>query len=152
MVPEIRPATVADIEVIAPRVRAADRRELWDAYGQLPVQVIDASFQASSSCWTGTVDGQPIVMFGVVPVTAGIGRPWMIGTDLVEVYQKIFLKRCRGVVAEFHREYELLVNWVAADNKQALQWLAWLGFTILPAEIMGHNLKPFHKFERWRDD
>jgi hypothetical protein len=151
MTPSIVLADSSHIPLIAANVRHADREELKACSGRTPAEVMALGLAVSEVAWTGLVDGVPVCMFGVAPAeTEGIGRPWMIGTKLLERYQMVFLRRCRKRVELMHAFFPLLENWVDARNEMAIKWLSWLGFTFDLAAPAGVAGMPFHRFERRR--
>lgn len=86
-------------------------------------------------------------MWGVgdLNVLAGIGAPWLLGTDAVEKHQRQFLRRSLEWRSELLKRYLILRNFVHAENKVSIRWLKWLGFELSdPVEMNGHT---FHLFE-----
>lgn len=145
---EVVPALYGHIAHIAENIRPADKRELADIWCQSPVVALTDSLKESSHAWTGLVDDEPICMFGVVPagILGDIGRPWMIGTDKLDKYAVIFLRRCAPCVELMQREYSMLLNMVAAENKMGVRWLKWLGFKMGEVEQYGPTtIRKFHK-------
>lgn len=137
--PAVVTAEIQHIELIAERIRPADREEIWALYRQSPVECLIDSFRLSRLAWTGLVDGVPVCMFGVVQVSKDgrAGRPWMIGTELLDKYQKVFLRRCAGQVETMQMCFDSLENVVDARNERAIKWLRWLGFSFSEPEPMG---------------
>jgi len=142
---EIIPATSSHAAVVAACIRQADRDELA-MIGQSPLFAAVSSLNASLKAWAGIVDGSPICMFGVSEWPDGTGRPWMIATEELEPNQKIFLRKCRICVDAMQEGYGILHNFVSAENKTAIKWLRWLGFTIGPLQPYGINDEPFYYF------
>lgn len=132
----IVPATLNHIPWVANHVRPEDRVELRDLYGHDPFSALTLSYFVSDWAMTGLVRGEPVCMFGVAPADGqpGVGRPWMIGTSLLDRYQVVFLRNCRPQVARMQENYPLLENWVDRGNKRALRWLRWLGFGMMPSD------------------
>ena len=87
-------------------------------------------------------------MFGVgkAPVD-GMGFPWLLGTDEITKYSKPFLRESRAFVSTIRKHYTLLVNWVSGENKEAVRWLKWLGFTFETEEnyLVDPDV-PFYQF------
>jgi len=128
---EIIRAQWEHIQPIAENVREADRLELWAAAMHTPTQTMESSLKISDMAWTGLIDGIPVCMFGVAPVgfIGNVGRPWMVGTDLLDKYPFVFLRRCRKCVKMMLDLYPMLENYVDLRNKKAIGWLKWLGFS-----------------------
>lgn len=150
MIPDIVRAERYHIQTIADNVREADRQEMWAFSCQTPEQVLEQSFEMSQLAFTGTLDGVPVVMFGVVSasIVGGTGRPWLIGTEALDRHSIIFLKRCRRQLDIFQMCFDRLENYVDVRNKRAIQWLKWLGFTFGETVPLGPFNHPFMKFSR----
>lgn len=151
--PRIEPAQVGHVALVAPRVRQADRDELWASSHETPFDALATGVQISTSAWTGFVGDEPVCMFGVAPASllGAVGVPWMIGTDAVERHQMAFLRRCRPCVDRMRSLYDVLVNYVDDRNVVAQRWLRWLGFHVGPAAPHGVEGLPFRRF-MWRRD
>jgi Protein of unknown function (DUF2833) len=134
--------------MVAASVRADDRAELA-AVGQSPLMAAVTSLHSSTKAWTGIVDGEPICIFGVSEWADGSGRPWMIATDKLEPNQRIFLRKCKECVAAMLDGYNLLHNFVSADNTTAIKWLQWLGFEIGQLQPYGKNGETFYYFWKY---
>lgn len=145
----IVPATDAHAVELAPRLRAADIREIAAGSGAAPLEALLVSLRRSTEAWAGTVDGAVACIFGVGPLSllGGEGCPWLLGSDLVERNAFGFARRNRAVVARWLRTYPVLRNYVDARNGQAIRWLGWLGFTLMPPVPYGVSRLPFHPFE-----
>lgn len=146
----IRPASPDDVADLAPRLRAADRAEVWASHRATPFEALDCSVRWSDDARAGLVDGVVMCLWGVVPLSliGRVGSPWMLASDDLERHPRLFLRRCRDVVAEMQAPYRLLTNHVDARNRLSIRWLRWLGFEIGPAEPWGFDRLPFHRFER----
>lgn len=147
---EIVPATDAHAVELAPRMRAADIREIEAAIGLEALEALRLSLLRSTEAWAGMVDGEVACVFGVGPLSllGGEGCPWLLGSDLVERNAIAFARRNRAMVARWLCTYRVLRNHVDARNSQAIRWLGWLGFTLKPAVPYGVRRLPFHPFER----
>ncbi len=145
---EIVTARYEHISHIAANVRESDRQELFDYSLLSPVEALERSYSISKLAWTGLIDGEPVVMFGVVSASllSDTGIPWMIGTTELDKHQITFLKRCKPVVHKMNMCYKRLENYVAAYNIKAIQWLKWLRFEFDEPQPMGLFKKPFIKF------
>ena len=148
MVPSIVPAAISHIPHIAANIREADKTELWDYLLMRPMEALTMSLEVSTLAWTGMADDIPVCMFGVAPASTltDTGRPWMIGTRLVDVYAFAFLRRNRKMVEVMKDHYPRLENYVEDCNTRAIQWLKWLKFTIGRPEPIGPFQKPFCMF------
>ncbi|GAA0567449.1 hypothetical protein ACFQH5_15675 [Halomonas salifodinae] len=146
---EIRPATLADADALAPRMRQADRDEIWAASRQSPGDSLRNAVRASRQPLAGVIDGELACLLGVVPQSTlgGTGAAWMLGSEVIERHPLVFLRHSRPALAEIARGFNYLHNWVDARNTVAIRWLAWLGFTIHDPEPFGVFGMPFHHFE-----
>ncbi|RJT42009.1 DUF2833 domain-containing protein [Mesorhizobium waimense] len=142
----IVPARAAHVRSIARRMRQADRDEVSAASGRSPADALIFSLRKSSHAWTALIDGVPEVMFGVgdINVLAGVGAPWLLGTDAVDRHYVAFLRRSVGFRDQLLRRYSTLRNFVDVRNRASIRWLRWLGFTLSdPIEYRGHEFRLF---------
>lgn len=144
---EIIPATPAHIRTIARRMRQADRDEVFAVSRLTPGQALCKSLRKSSQAWTAMINGRPEIMFGVgdLNILAGVGAPWLLGTEAVEEHYVAFLRGSVEWRNQLLRRYETLRNFVDARNRASIRWLRWLGFKLFdPVNLRGHE---FHLFE-----
>lgn len=113
-------------------MRKADVDEVAAARGVTPFEAMALSLRKSARAWTIIADGVPIAMFGVgdVNILAGIGSPWMLGTDELPRHSTIFLRNCAYWVGQLLEGYSVLRNCVDDRNKLSIRWLRWLGFEV----------------------
>lgn len=139
-------AKPSHIRTIAARMRTADREEVLAASGRSPLAALAYSFRKSSCCWTAVIDGRPELMWGVgdINILAGVGAPWLLGTDAVEENFRVFLRVSSNWPAQLLQRYSVLRNFVDARNTVSVRWLEWLGFQLLdPVEFRGHQFRLF---------
>lgn len=129
-------------------MRPEDTAELWASSLLSPAEVAALGI-ARGEAWVGLVDGEPVCVFGVAQasILSAEGMPWMVGTMRLPFLKRSFVAGSREVVAEMHRRFPVLRNFVDARNSHAIRWLKWLGFTIMEAEPHGPFGLPFHPFE-----
>lgn len=146
MTPELRPAVASDIDAMLPHIRAADVDEMA-ALGKTAEEAMRGGLAAGDWTMTGLVDGVPVCMFGVAPLSVlnGIGAPWMLATDGLEAAQVPFLRTCRPVVRAMRDSYPRLLNIVDERNTVARRWLRWLGFRfdLDAVKFNGQTFLPF---------
>jgi hypothetical protein len=144
---EIVRAAPEHIQTIADRMREDDRREVEAMNDSTPAEALTFSLRKSSRAWTVVMDGQPEVMFGVgdINILAGVGAPWLLGTDAVLAHQVEFLRGSREWISQLLRRYSVLRNFVDARNAASIRWLRWLGFSI--SDPIMHRGHAFHMFE-----
>jgi hypothetical protein len=128
-------------------MRQADRDEVFAASKKTPREALEYSLAKSTEAWTVLIDGRPEIMFGVgdINILAGVGAPWLLGTDAVEEHAKVFLRGSITWRNQLLSRYSTLRNFVDARNTASLRWLKWLGFRVLDPVEMGGN--QFHLFE-----
>jgi len=145
----IESATEADARELAPVLRAADRLEIERLLGQHdPLEPLLASVHGAREAWTGRADGEIVCMWGVCPATliGPTGIPWLLGSDLVPLHRKAFLRENKRWVAHALDLFPLLRNVVDARYAEAIRWLRWLGFTLHAPRAMGVHGEDFIPF------
>ena len=144
----VRAARLEDALVVAANMREADRREVWASSHSTPERAIRESLRVSTSAWVGYYDGVPVCVFGVAPLNmiAGIGSPWLLGTETLAERPASFLRRCRPYVRKMLAVYPKLVNHVDERNEASKRWLSWLGFELGEPEPHGPFGIPFRPF------
>ena len=143
---DIVPARAGHVRTIARRMRKADRDEVAAASGKSPAEALIYSLRKSSQAWTCIIAGKPEMMFGVgdLNVLAGIGAPWLLGTDAVERHYLAFLRGSVSWRDQLLRRYPIMRNFVDDRNKVSMRWLQWLGFTLSdPVVVGGHTFRIF---------
>jgi len=145
----IVPATAEHAAAMAPRMREADRQEVWATSMSTPLDALERSLARSRRAHAGLADGVVVCLFGVAPVTVmgDVGMPWLLGSEELPRYAVPFLRRNRPYVAAMSRDYRVLTNYVDARNALSIRWLRWLGFAIMSTEPYGALKLPFHRFE-----
>ena len=150
----VRPAVAADAALLAPKLRAADLRELAAASKETPLSLLEHGIASSNPCYAivDTHDA-PIALFGASPDTrrANAGLVWLLASDELVKYSLVFLRHGRTWLDRLHERYELLWNYVDARNEEHIRWLQWCGFTFLRrVEEHGVERRPFYQFARRR--
>lgn len=145
----IRPTEPGDAARLFANLRPSDLTEC-QAYGQADIAAgIEASVRRSVLCWTALVDGEVAAILGVAPlnILTGMGSPWMLGTPLVDRYQRVLVRKTPEYIARMLKAFPHLVNFVHARNTTSVRWLRRLGFTLHEAVPFGPLGEPFHPFE-----
>lgn len=150
----VRTARTDDAAALAPRLRAADLREIEGATGESPGSVLDAGLSESDPCFA-IVDERdaPVALFGVVPDAAApdVGLIWLLAADELERHGLSFVRECGEWVAELQLRYRVLWNWVDARNRIHVRWLIWCGFELLErVDDHGSGALPFYLFQKVR--
>lgn len=150
----VRPATLEDIEMLAPRLRTADVEEVRAAIGFYSVAYLTQAYLASDPCYVMVgEEGELVGIYGVVPnpVQLNSGAVWMHCTDDLVKYPFQFLRRCRAEINALHDDYELLFNFIDARNTVHVKWLRWSGFKFINYhQNYGKEQRPFYEFVRIR--
>lgn len=126
-------------------MRQADIDEVA-VLGRTPIAAMVVSLRNSERAWTIIADGRPISMFGVgeTNILAGVGAPWMLGTDAVHDHVVPFLRAGRCWVRQLLEGYTVLRNCVDDRNTLSIRWLKWLGFEVgKPVAFKGHLFRIF---------
>ncbi|MHB0785575.1 phage protein Gp13 family protein [Bradyrhizobium sp. 5.13L] len=127
-------------------MRKADRDEIAAASGKSPAEALAFSLRKSSQAWTAIIDGRPEVMFGVADlnILAGVGAPWLLGTDAIDRHFRQFLRRSVSWRDQLLRRYPVLRNFVDDRNVVSIRWLRWLGFRFTdPVTFRGYAFRAF---------
>lgn len=142
------------IEDLAPRMREADRLEIWASSHALPHDGLVAAVSRSREKWAVEKNGRCICLFGVVPMNllTGVGSPWLLGSEDLHVIKIPFLRHSRPIIESMLERYEILSNHVHISNTLSLAWLAWLKFTIAPPRPYGVEGLLFHPVTRKRGE
>lgn len=132
-------------------MRQADRDEVAASHGITPAKALALSLRKSSRAWTIIADGRPIAMFGVgdVNILAGVGSPWLLGTDDVRRIMIPFLRGGGYWVGQLLEGYSVLRNCVDDRNTLSIRWLRWLGFKM--GEPVAFRGQLFRLFEMRAD-
>lgn len=142
------PATEDDARELAPLLRAEDRAEISALSGRDPAGLLVESVAASWESTTYRADGALICIGGVAPLSliGSTGVPWLMGTDLVPVHRKAFMRHSREAMPRWLARFPILRNVVDARYAEAIRWLRWLGFRFGDPVIVGVAGLPFLPF------
>jgi hypothetical protein len=145
---EIREIEEGDIAVLVRDMRKHDVQEVNAATRMGVRNAVETSVNLSTYAKTGLVNDELVCMWGVCPISliSSSGSPWMLGTDLIEKKQRIFLRRSKPWLEDIKKDYKTLENHVDERNTLSVRWLKWLGFEMKKAEPYGVNGELFHKF------
>lgn len=145
----IREATEADCHYLFPRLRKGDLKEIALSSGDTTVGVLLRAVASSEEAWVAMGDsGVPFGVYGVTRVET-LGCPWMVATPDVYGFSKELVRDGRAWVQSILPCYNMLFNFVHADNTPSIAWLRKLGFTI--GELIpeyGVGKAPFYFFHQ----
>lgn len=141
-------ATAAHVGPIAVAMRSIDAAECA-AFGHSPKQALRGGLRSSVAAWTARLEGRPVAMFGVSPLSLieGRGQPWMLGTDAVALCGPAVMRLSRRYLALMHSLFPRLENRVSVRNDVAIRWLSYLGFEFGASAVFGgESMREF-----WRE-
>lgn len=146
---EVRKAIKGDAEHIAENMRQGDKDEIMASSKADPLTALGMGFLYSKHCFTGTVDGEPVAMFGLteVPHCERIANVWMLGTKKLDTIKISWLKISKGFIKDALEMYPFLYNFVAVNNHASVKLLKFLGATFsapAPYGAEGKNFMYFH--------
>lgn len=144
----IRLATEEDVAQMAPKLRQADKNEVWASDGYSPLEALRTSYSLSKPCFTAVLDDEPLAMFGTVPILSNVGSIWLLGTDSVSKAPTSFLRWSRRLLPFLLQPYDMVCNLVDARNTVHIRWIRWLGFTFIRKTTHGPQQLPFYEFAR----
>ena len=127
-------ATLEDCLELAPKLRQSDIQEIWSSNRYTPTEALVESREASGKhAYTLNLDGIPVGMFGVAPLTStsttsDIGVVWLLGADNMTSYKKGFYKVSIKYLQLFLDMYKTVFNYVDERNTISSKWLESLGF------------------------
>lgn len=145
---EVRSATENDGRWLATRLRKADLREIWSAYGMDGETGFWAAFNNSEEVYSVVYKNEVVAIFGVCILSylSNQGGIWMLATDQLDTIGISFARHTRTIIQEFLTRYSSLVNWVDSRNTQSIAWLRINGFEIKEACPYGVFGELFHYF------
>jgi len=130
----VTPSTYQDADELAATARRQDIREVEDISGKPLFLNLIVAVGMGKPCLTArTLSGELLCMMGIVPIGKGQGAIAMIGTPLIEQERFSFLRGAKDVMSylESRTDYDFLCNVVDARNKLHIDFLKWLGFSML---------------------
>lgn len=144
----VKPAEMADAELVAAMVRPADYAELQASSGSRVIDTLRWGIEHAEVALTGWSKDGPLCMFGVTDtsVLTRHGPPWLISTTLVDRYHLSFLRNSKPYFDAMRERYDSLSNYVDERHTVAQRWLKWLGFNMAPPEPYGIAKMPFRRF------
>lgn len=145
----IVPATVGHAVRMAPRMRAADAREVWAAGRLTPMAALSYSLEETPEPWAAIVRGRCMAIWGVAPAStlSGVGTPWLLAAEgFPRGVRGEFLRLSRRFVDEWLADYSCLTNMVDVRNHASITWLTWLGAAWEAPEPCGPDGVLFRRF------
>lgn len=141
---EVVPATLAHARAI--ELRDGDRREI-EAFGLSPGEGLARSLARSVWADAYLAGGEVAALAGLAmqPLLGGVAMPWLLTGRPVDRHRKAFLRLTRDRTHRMLADHGTLVAEVHAEYREAVRWLAWLGFTLAPPRPLGPVGALFHQ-------
>lgn len=142
----LREAVLEDT-LIAPRLREADKEELYQSGHDSALYGLSQSFLHSEKTWAILIDDVCEGLMGVSELEDGSGVLWAMTTNEAIKDKKVFRQ---GAALGFEKlaRFNHLHNYVCGSNIVHIMWLQKMGFTIhFDNYIVPRNV-PFYYFSR----
>ena len=147
----VRTAVAEDAELLAPRLRSADRDEILAVLGKVDsVAWLRQGIALSAPCFSVTDQaGLLLALFGANPGEHGDGKVWLLGAPELLRHRFAIGRVSKQWVGILHAHYRILWNYVDERNEAHLRWLKWCGFEFTDRiEEFGIEGRPFYRFEK----
>jgi hypothetical protein len=141
---EVVPATLDHARAI--ELRDGDAREI-EALGLSPREGLARSLVRSvwADAYLAGDEVAALVGLAMEPLLGGVAMPWLMTGRPVDRHRKAFLRLTRERTRQMLAEHGTLVAEVHAEYREAVRWLAWLGFTLAPPRPLGPLGALFHR-------
>ena len=144
--PHLRLATEVDCIYLSENLREEDIQEIKAVTGLPPLLSLLCGLKMSSvPLVICNADCKPVAMLGVVP-NGLIGFIWMVGTDDLKKISLSFLRNSKDVCDVLKGKHQILHNYVDKRNKLHINWLKWMGFSIINEINYGIENRKFYEF------
>ncbi len=144
----IRPASVADASYVASNLQEADKQELDGLGHSNHIAAVTMSVLTSDHPITFcNPDGLVCGVAGVSRTDAHSGAIWMLTTNNIRPYPKLFLRKAREWVDSLH-DYEMLHNIADPRNRLHMKLLSLLGFKRLGYKSVGPKNLTYVEFAK----
>jgi hypothetical protein len=141
-------STKQDAEYIAKHMRKADIEEIWASHHYTPEEAMAFTIEKTMFCLTVSVEGVPVVMFGVngESILGDRGIVWMLATDDIQKIAFRFVRHSKKFINLMQEFYPYMYNYVDSRNSTSIFWLKMIGAKIQDAQPHGVEGKLFHYF------
>ena len=144
--PHLRLASEVDCIYFSEHLRKEDIQEIQAVTGLPPLLSLLTGLKMSSvPLVICNPDCKPVAMLGVVP-NGLIGFIWMVGTDDLKKISISFLRNSKDVCDVLKGKHQILHNYVDKRNKLHINWLKWMGFSIINEVNYGIENRKFYEF------
>ena len=142
----VRESEKGDGYELGPNLRQADKDEIFASTGvDDPAKNLEAGLWNSDTCWTVTLEDEPIAIFGVTGDEDKTANVWMLGSDKIEDVRWQFLRESKTWLKKISKDYDMLWAFADARNTKHTDWYKWLGFEIAGTKPFGPMNLPFHR-------
>ena len=144
--PHLRLASEIDCIYLSEHLREDDKQEIQAVTGLPPLLSLLTGLKLSSvPLVICNANCKPFGMLGVVP-NGLIGFIWMVGTDDLKKISLSFLRNSKDVCDVLKGKHQILHNYVDKRNKLHINWLKWMGFSIINEINYGIENRKFYEF------
>lgn len=132
------------------RLRDADKVEMRAITDMPYLDLVQYAIDRSASSKVARVNGELLCMWGIgaESMLSGVGRPWLLGTDLMYKHPHVFLNGSKQQLQSMLNQYSYLRHYVDKRNTTSIHWLKWLGFEIGKEVPLGRGGEVFYEFTR----
>lgn len=143
----VKPSKLSDARYIADNMREQDVKEVL-ALGHKPYEaLVYPCTHDNAQTFTLFYGKEPVLMGGTVGEGVGVGRLWMLATDVAYTKPKKLAFMSKSWVNLLQAPYNYLYNYVWLGNKKAIRLLEYLDCKFDKVPITRKNLN-FLKFSR----
>ena len=144
---QVREANNQDAVYIASNLRDADKLEFYRVTGERDAldNIIFGLNADRSITYCIHSDENPIALVGCIE-KQDFKIVWACGTNEVSRYPKGFVAETKKLLERHKSEFKPYLNYVDAENKNAIRYLRHVGFKILDAIPYGKLDCKFHPF------
>lgn len=139
----IADAEIRHARLIASSMRPRDVEEVRAGWAREPFEAMREALSASYYARTMFQGFEPLVMYGLAPLTVlgGTARFWIFASAAVDRHPFAFARGCKRYLPELWNHCTLATNFIDLSDTRALKWLHWLGGTcaLLP-QVRGGRL------------
>lgn len=142
----LRDPTEEDLDQLASNMRPVDVLECRVVAGLAPRAALAQAVKDSLWSVATLVEGRVIAVFGLAAgdLLDSEGTPWLLSANGIEHHAKVVMSVSSRFKERMLAEFETLSNVVHADNRQAIRYLKWCGFSFGDAfDISGEPFLPF---------
>ncbi len=145
--PHLRLASEVDCIYLSEHLRKEDIQEIKAVTGNLPplLSLLIGHKISSVPLVICDAESKPVAMLGVVP-NGLIGSIWMVGTNDLKKISLSFLRNSKDVCEVLKDKHQILHNYVDKRNTLHVNWLKWMGFTIINEVTYGVENRKFYEF------